>query len=125
MMTETDQALTIQDVERAWDDQVKAADWYERTTLFNKGEDWNQELIEKALEDLEDATKLALELDNIYQLQYQTRIYDDQGKWHLCTHQQAFITYDEIDGTLRHCPTCGATLDENFNIVQVVKEIPY
>lgn len=42
-----------------------------------------------------------------------------------CNHQNAFTTYDDIDGKLRHCPDCNATLDEDGQIVQVVDEIPF
>jgi len=43
----------------------------------------------------------------------------------MCEHKQAYKTYDEPDGQLYHCPTCGATLDEDYEVIRIVKEIPY
>lgn len=44
-----------------------------------------------------------------------------------CDHKNASITSNEVDGKLYHCPDCNATLDEDFEIVQVISDddIPF
>lgn len=42
-----------------------------------------------------------------------------------CDHKNATITSVDMDGKIYHCPDCNATLDEDFEIIQVVKDIPF
>jgi hypothetical protein len=44
-----------------------------------------------------------------------------------CDHQGAIVTYDDIDGKVLHCDKCGATVDENGQILKEWEndEIPY
>lgn len=121
-----------EDVTKAWNKQVKACDFYEDAGS------------QKAFSRMIALTKTAMELENEFREQYRSRIYDENGKWHLpneqvhipfgkekenpdtCKHTNAFLTYNQPDGTLYHCPDCGSLLDDEFNfIIRGEKEIPY
>jgi hypothetical protein len=63
--------LSIQDVEEAWADQVQACDWYERAMFHNAGNDWNTDLIDRAREDMLQATKHAERVQEMYRQQWE------------------------------------------------------
>ena len=42
-----------------------------------------------------------------------------------CKHKDAYKTYEGPDGDIYYCPDCGATLDENKDVIRTAKEIPY
>lgn len=123
-----DQVITPQDVDRYWKAQVRAIDRWEWLVDHN----CNQDTCDSAWEEVESWTRLAEEIQKEYSQQY-----DELNKVmpfgeykptldpKTCNHQNAFTTYDDIDGKLQHCPDCNATLDEDGQIVQVVDEIPY
>lgn len=75
--TFTETIVTRHDVEQAWDDQVKACDFYEFCTLGNNP---NKERLEFAHERVEEATRYALELDDLYKDQYRRRVWQG-SKW--------------------------------------------
>jgi hypothetical protein len=47
--------------------------------------------------------------------QYQHRIYDENGKWHLCPHANV-IHHIEPDGDIVICSDCGGWLDEDGKV---------
>lgn len=69
--------LTRHDVERAWQDQVKAVDRWEWLVMHTQPED----VCEQAWEDMQDATRHAEELDRLYADQYQRREWLSDGRW--------------------------------------------
>ena len=43
----------------------------------------------------------------------------------VCRHQSAYQTYSGPDGNIYHCPACGSTVDEDFEIINSSSEIPF
>lgn len=105
--------ITVQEVERAWRHQVHAADWYE----YVASNGISNETIKVAWENVEKTTKHAVELQKKYSLQYKVQF---------CKHENAMISYRDIDGVVYYCPDCGGLLDENGDIVRMpLDEIPF
>jgi hypothetical protein len=43
-----------------------------------------------------------------------------------CDHRNAIVTYDDVDGRLRHCPDCDSTIDDQGNVIKAWDgEIPF
>ena len=110
--------VTQKQVDRAWADSVGAADMYERFT--------SQHNRENMINMTDRAEKLQ-------------QIFDEQGTKHMvlayngetlkidplfCDHRNA-LHFIEVDGDRWECPDCGATLDENWEVVRVTREIEF
>ena len=99
MMTEQDQKITIDDVDRYWRAQLRAVDRWEWLTEHNIP----RVDIEEAWEEVESWTRLAEEINAEYNEQCDRRN---------CPHKNV-IHHFEVDGTITICSDCGGWLDED------------
>ena len=70
---------TRQDVDRAWQEQIIATDLYEIACMERQP----RHVIEQKREDMDTATKHALEVQEMYNEQYDRRVYNEAGRWQL------------------------------------------
>ena len=69
--------ITQQEVDNAWDESIRAADWFVHC-ITNK---LLEHKVEQAREDMELCTQYAQDLDEQYQILQDNRIWDNQGRW--------------------------------------------
>ena len=74
---EAEQILTRFDVERAWADQVQAVDRWQM--LASKGRD--QYIVDQAWDEMQEATRHAMQLERTFADQYERRQYQADGRW--------------------------------------------
>ena len=104
-MTIPNEMISRRQLETAWKLSVVAADWHERQGT----DDSRQRML--------DATDYAEQLQALFDKQYEAQN---------CTHQNAYITYNEPDDKILKCPDCGCLTDEDGIIIQYPNdEIPY
>ena len=77
MTAQVQEIVTRQDVDRAWQEQIIATDLYEIACMERQP----RHVIEEKREDMDTATKHALEVHEMYNEQYDRRMYDENGRW--------------------------------------------
>ena len=101
-MTEQNQVLTAQDVDRYWKAQLRAVDRWE----WLKEHNYPINDVEQAYQEIESWAKAAMEIQEEYNLQYNRRN---------CPHTNV-IRHFEVDGTITICSDCGAWIDDQGEV---------